>query len=156
MTEASPKAADKTLAPGSLKTKHLMRRSLRGDLTIDNPYGTKSAFESIKSPTMSSTMNKELPFSVTASEIPSRDIRYDLERLTQRPTYRIRRHKFDSTKNECHLEKNNDPQTMEDNFQTTDLPWISSLRYTSPDEADALMSKEKRASQSNAHPPSFY
>jgi hypothetical protein len=44
---------------------------------------------------------------------------------------------------------------MEDNFQTTDLPWIGSLRYTSPNEAEALMSKEKKTS-SSVHPPSFY
>ena len=114
MTETQSPKAGKSIAPASLKAKHLMRRSLRGgDLTIDNPFGTKTAFESIKSPM---NQSKELPFSVTATEIPAREIRYDPERLTQRPAYRIRRHKFDSTKNECHLEKNNDAQTMEDNF----------------------------------------
>jgi hypothetical protein len=145
MTETQSPKAGKSIAAATLKSKHLMRRSLRGgDLTMDNPYGSKTAFESAKSPL---SQSKELPFSVTATEIPARDIRYDPERLTQRPAYRIRRHKFDSTKNECHLEKNNDPQTMEDNFQTTDLPWISSLRYTSPDEAEALMSKDRKVNQ---------
>jgi hypothetical protein len=114
MTEASsPTAGGKGIATATMKSKHLMRRSLRGDLTIDNPFGSKTAFESIKSP---SNKPVDSTFSVTASQIPPREIRYDPERLTQRPAYRIRRHKFDRTINECHLEKNNDPQTMEDNF----------------------------------------
>ena len=113
MTETHSPKVSKSIAPATLRAKHLMRRSLRGDLTLDNTFGSKTAFESIKSPTNKSSEN---PFSVTASQIPPREIRYDPERLTQRPAYRIRRHKFDTTKNECHLEKNNDAQTMEDNF----------------------------------------
>jgi hypothetical protein len=64
MTETSSPTAAKTIAPATLKAKHLMRRSLRGDLTIDNPYGSKTAFETIKSPS-----NKPLDqtFTVTAN-----------------------------------------------------------------------------------------
>lgn len=64
MTETHSPKVSKSIAPATLKAKHLMRRSLRGDLTLDNTFGSKTAFESIKSPTNKSSEN---PFSVTAS-----------------------------------------------------------------------------------------
>ncbi len=78
MTEVATSPVSKSLAPGTLKAKHLMRRSLRGESLFDTPFGSRTAFESVKSP-----MNKpgEAPFSVTASQIPPREIRYDPDRL---------------------------------------------------------------------------
>jgi len=76
-TEAA--ATNKSLAPGALasKARNMMRLSLRAN-DIDNPFGSKTAFESIKSPRNSTITS---PFSVTASQIPPREIRYDPDRL---------------------------------------------------------------------------
>ena len=44
----------------------------------------------------------------------------------------------------------------EDNFKTEELPWISSLRFASPDEIERLKNKKSENSGANANPPSFY
>ena len=72
------------------------------------PFGAATNLEMVRSP----KTEKKNPFEVTSTEIPSRTIKFDAERLVQRPSYKIRRHKFDITKTECIDEKNNDPMTM--------------------------------------------
>jgi hypothetical protein len=44
----------------------------------------------------------------------------------------------------------------EDHFKTEELPWISSLRFASPDEIERLKNKKNESSANNANPPSFY
>ncbi len=44
----------------------------------------------------------------------------------------------------------------EDHFKTEELPWISSLRFASPDEIERLKNKKNESSAKNANPPSFY
>ena len=81
---------------------------LGGTQSTMAPFGQATISEMVRSP----KTEKKSPFEVTSSEIPQRSIKFDAERLVQRPAYRVRRHKFDITKTECIEEKNNDPMTM--------------------------------------------
>jgi hypothetical protein len=87
----------------NLTTMDKSRRNTSGFL-----FGTTHNFETVKSPLNAPPQS----FEMTATQIPPKEVRYDPERLTQRPGHKVRRYKFDSTKTECHLQKNNDPQTM--------------------------------------------
>ncbi len=125
-----------------------MARSLKGQAT-NYHFGTATTLEYIKSP----KNEKQSPFEVTATSIPKKEFQADPDRLVQRPAYRTRRLKFDINKTECINERNNDPMTMEDGFSLFDMPWISSLRFRSP---DSYHTQEKGKAATQCVPPSFY